>query len=214
MNLIILGPQGSGKGTQAELLAQKYNLDHFDTGNALRRVASLDTPLGREVKEIIIVKKELVPSRILKEVLHARLSSLGREQGVVFVGLPRNIEQAEYFQDALLEFGRKIDKVFFINISEQESIERISRRRSCVKCREAYILGKNLEKDGRPCAKCGGEVVQRKDDTPEGIRKRLKVYREETMPVIEYFKNKDLLAEINGEQGSEKVFAEIIKHLS
>lgn len=213
MNIIILGPQGSGKGTQAELLAKKYNLDHFDTGNALRRVALMDTPLGREVHDIVIVKKELVPSRILKEVLHVRLGSLGREQGVAFDGLPRNVEQAGYFEAALAEFGRKIDKVFFINIPENESIGRISKRRACVKCRKSLILGKDIKKEGEACPDCGGEVVQRKDDTPEGIKKRLAVYQAETSPVIKYFKDQGSLVEIDGRQEPEKVFADIEKNL-
>ena len=126
MNIIILGPQGSGKGTQAELLAQKYDLDHFDTGRVLRQVAMLDTPLGQEVHEIVIVQKGLVPSRILKEILHIRLGDIPREQGIVFDGIPRNLEQADYFEGALQEFGRKIDKVFLVNIPETESLKRIS----------------------------------------------------------------------------------------
>lgn len=183
MNIIILGPQGSGKGTQAELLAKKYNLDHFDTGRALRQIALLNTPLGKEVHEIVMVKKELVPSRLLREVLHIRLNDLPREQGIVFDGVPRNIEQAGYFEEALLEFGRKIDRVIFINISQKESLERISKRFSCEK---------------------------RADDTIEGVKKRLDIFTKETMPVIEYFEKKNLVSRINGARSVEKVFEDIL----
>jgi len=107
MNYIILGPQGSGKGTQAEFLAKKYSLDHFDAGRALRQIAMLDTSLGRKVHEIIIVKKELVPSLILEEVLRVRLADLPREQGIVFDGVPRNVEQAEYFVEIIFRESKE-----------------------------------------------------------------------------------------------------------
>ena len=210
MNLIILGPQGSGKGTQAKLLAEKYNLDHFDTGKALRQVSMLDTSLGKEVYEIVIVKKELVPSRILKEVLQFRLNDLSREQGIVFDGIPRNLEQALYFREALREFGRKIDKIIFVDISKEESINRISKRFACDDCKEAVAL----EKDAAPiCPKCSGKLSQRADDTKEGVEKRLQVFRSETLPVVEFFEKEGLVLKINGEQEAQEVFAEILNKL-
>ncbi len=212
MNIIILGQQGSGKGTQAELLAKKYGLDHFDAGHALRQISLLDTPLGKEVNEIVMVKKELVPSRLLKEVLHIRLNDLGREQGMVFDGVPRNLEQAIYFQEALREFGRKIDQVIFVNISKEESLKRIGKRFSCEKCKEAVALTGNGKK--LVCSKCGGKLVQRSDDTKEGVEKRLSIFEAETMPVIEYFKKERLVSKINGEQSKEKVFEELLKKLN
>jgi len=210
MNIVILGPQGSGKGTQAKLIAQKFSLDHFDMGKALRQVALLDTPLGREVHEIIMVKKELVPSRLLREVLHIRLNDLGREQGIIFDGVPRNVEQAVYFEEALQEFGRKIDRVIFVDISKEESLKRIGKRFSCEDCKEAVIL---KEGEAEACAKCGGKLSQRADDTKEGIEKRLGIFREETVPVIEYFEKKNLVSKINGAQSVEEVFGDILKVL-
>ncbi|MFA6973895.1 MAG: nucleoside monophosphate kinase [Parcubacteria group bacterium] len=213
MNIIILGPQGSGKGTQAELLAKKYNLEHFDTGKSLRQVALLDTSLGKEIHEIIMVRKELVPSRILREILHLELNSLPREQGIVFDGIPRNAEQAEYFDAALQEFGRKVDKVFFIKLSEEEAIGRISKRWVCRKCKNNLIMGKDIHSEGEKCPQCGGEVVQREDDSPSGVRKRLAIFQEDTMPVIEKYKEKGLVVEISGAQPIEKVLADIEKNL-
>lgn len=213
MNIVILGPQGSGKGTQSEMVAQKYNAEHFDTGKVLRQVSKMDTPLGREIYEIVIEKKELVPSRILKEILHLRLNDLQREQNIVFDGVPRNMEQAEYFEEALSEFGRKLDKVFFIDISEKESVTRISKRWICSKCRKILIMGEDIKKTDDVCPKCGGEIAQRADDTPEGVKKRLEIYRKETIPVLNFFKKEGLLIEINGEQPIEKVFEDIVKFL-
>ena len=211
MNIVILGPQGSGKGTQAKLLAEKFGWDHFDTGKALRQVALLDTPLGREINEIVMIKKELVPSRILKEVLHIHLNDLFREQGIVFDGVPRNMEQAEYFEKALKEFGRKIERVLWVDITKEESLKRISRRFFCEQCKEPVIL---KAEDELMCQKCGGNLVQRADDTKEGVEKRLAIFRAETMPVLEYFEKKNLLSRIDGVQSVEKVFEAILRVLS
>ncbi|PIP27286.1 MAG: hypothetical protein COX30_02815 [Candidatus Moranbacteria bacterium CG23_combo_of_CG06-09_8_20_14_all_39_10] len=213
MNIIILGQQGSGKGTQAEILAQKFDLIHIDMGKTLREVAKADTPLGREIYAIQNVTKTLVPSRILREVLHFKLNSIPREQGIVFDGVPRAIDQAEYIEEALLEFGRKIDAVFFINISEDEAIKRISKRWVCKECRAVFIRGKDVKNEQDRCSQCSGELTQRMDDTVSGIKKRLQVFNLETMPVINYFKGKGLLVEIAGEQSVEKVSEEIVKIL-
>jgi len=213
MNIIILGQQGSGKGTQAKLLAQKYALEHIDMGKTLRQMAKVGTPLAKEIYDIQNVTKTLVPSRILKEVLHLKLNSLSREQGIVFDGVPRTLDQAQYIGEALQEFGRKIDKVFFVNISKAETIARISRRFLCDDCRENLILDKDILTQADPCPKCGGKIMQRIDDTPEGIKKRLQVFAQETLPVIEYFKQQDLLVEVDGAQSIEKVFADIAKNI-
>jgi adenylate kinase len=213
VNLVILGPQGSGKGTQSEMVAQKYEAEHFDTGKLLRQISKTDTPLGKEIHEIVIEKKELVPSKILREILHLRLNDLQREQSIVFDGVPRNTEQARYFEEALQEFGRKLDKVFFINISEEESIKRISKRWICKKCRKILIMGKDIKNHSEVCPKCGNEIAQRADDTPEGVKKRLGIYQKETIPVLDFFKKEGLLVEINGEQSIKKVFEDIIKIL-
>jgi adenylate kinase len=211
MNIVILGQQGSGKGTQAKLLAKKFKLDHFDTGKALRQIAAMDTDLGKEVYEIIMVRKELVPSRILREVLHIRLNDLGRKQGVVFDGVPRNVEQVAYFELALKEFGRKIDRVIFVDISSEESLKRIGKRFSCENCKEALICEE--DNDAPVCPKCLGKLLQRADDTEEGIKKRLNIFEEETIPVIKYFEKNNLVSRINGEKNVEEVFEDIIKAL-
>jgi adenylate kinase len=213
MNLVILGPQGSGKGTQAEKLARKFNLEHIDMGKFLREVAKQDTPLGREVYNIQNVSRTLVPSRILEEVLSMKINSLPREQGVLFEGVPRNVDQAEYFEKAMLESGRHIDKVIVINISKEESFRRISKRWVCKKCRKVLIMGEDIGKPEDKCPDCGGEVIQRKDDVREGIETRLKIFEEETKPVIEYFDKKRLAININGEQAQEEVFGEILSKL-
>lgn len=214
MNIIILGPQGSGKGTQAELLAQKFNLEHIDMGGTLRELAKMDTPLGKEIHKTINVNKGLIPDGLLKEMLRLKFGSLPREEGIVLDGAPRTLEQAKFLESLLQEYGKKIDKVFFVNISEKESINRISKRWNCDKCKAILIMGKDIKRDKEKCPKCQGDIFQREDDTEKGVKKRLEVFRRETMPVVEYYREKGILAEINGEQEVEKVFEEINKYLS
>jgi len=215
MNFIVLGPQGSGKGTQAEILAKKYNLEHIEMGKFLREVAKTNTDLGRKVHEIINVRKELVDDKILKKVLHIKLADIPREQGIVFDGVPRRQDQKEYLENALREFGRKIDAVILVNIPEEESVKRISRRWICEKNQHPLIMGVDVQSEKDRCPFDGSKIFQRLDDTPEGARKRLRVYQEETVPVIEDFRRRGLLIKIDGtpkiEEVSQKIFSEIEK---
>lgn len=213
MNIIILGPQGSGKGTQAELLAKKFKLEHIDMGRYLREAASLKTSLGREINEIINIKKELVSDRILKKVVEIKLKELPREQGIVFDGVPRNKNQLVYVEEVITEVGRKINLVIALDLSEAESIERIAARRVCSQCKKVYILGKDQEAKSGICSQCGGLVVQRVDDTPEGVKKRLRIFKEETLPIINYYQKQDKLIKIDGDQSIEKVFQSIVKKI-
>lgn len=213
MNLVIFGPQGSGKGTQAEKLAQKFDAEHIDMGKFLREVASLNTPLGREVWQIQNVTKTLVPARILEEVFTIKLNSLPREKSIVFDGFPRNADQAQYFEKTMSEFGRHTDAAILIDLSEEESFRRISNRWICAKCKKVFIMGRDILNEKERCPACGGEIIQRTDDTKEGIAKRLAVFKEETLPVIEYYKEQGKLLEINGEQTPEEVFEEILEKL-
>lgn len=213
MNIVVLGPPGSGKGSQSNFLMEKFHLEHVDVGRFLREAAKIDSPLGKEISEIIFVKKTLVPSHILKEVLHLKLGSVPREQGLVFDGVPRALDQMQYIDEALLEFGRKIDKVFFIKVSKEEVMNRISKRWVCENCKDILIMGKDVQKEDDVCQKCQGKIIKRPDDTAEGIEKRWGVFEKETMPVIEEYKKRGVVAEINGEQTKQEVFAEILQSI-
>lgn len=213
MNIVILGQQGSGKGTQAERLAQKFDLEHIDMGKTLREVAIQDTPLGREIYKIQNVTNTLVPNRILRELLHLKLGSIPAKKGIIFDGVPRTLDQADDLEKALLEHGRKIDCVLFISIPEEETIKRISKRRICGNCKTILIMGKDVKNEDDPCTTCGGKISQREDDTAEGIKKRLEVFQQETVPVINYYKKNNILAEISGQQPIEKVFEAVVKNI-
>lgn len=213
MNIIVLGPQGSGKDTQTEMLAEKFNLERINMGNFLREVAKQNTPLGKEIYHYQNVAGAMVPSRILKEVLEIKLKSLPREQSVVFEGVPRTMDQAEYFDEIILESGRHIDSVIYINISEEETVKRISKRWICSDCKKILIKGKDIKSENEKCPECSGKIMQRIDDTEEVIKKRLKVFRDETIPVIEHYKKQEKLIEVDGAQTIEKVFEDILKKI-
>lgn len=213
MNLVILGPQGSGKGTQAEKLAREFDAEHIDMGKFLREVAKQDTPLGKEVWNIQNVTKKLVPKRILEEVFTIKLNDISREKSIVFDGFPRNIDQAQYFEKAMKEFGRETDAVIFIKLSKEESFKRISKRFICEKCKRVFILGKDIKSEKEKCIDCGGKIIKRTDDTKDGIEKRLSVFEEETLPIVEYYRRENKLIEIDGARSIDEVFSEIIKKL-
>jgi len=213
MNIVILGPQGSGKDTQTEMLAEKFSLERVNMGNFLREVAKLDTPLGKEIYQYQNVAGAMVPSRILKEVLGIKLASFAREQNIIFEGVPRTMEQAEYFDRILLESGRHVDKIVYINIPEEETLKRISKRWMCQKCKRILIKGKDIQSEEEKCPDCAGEIMQRIDDTKEVIMKRLKVFQNETIPVIKHYKKQGKLVEVDGCQTIEKVFQDILSRL-
>lgn len=214
MNLIILGPQGSGKGTQALFLAEHFGATHIEVGRMLRKMAREDSELGKELYEIIHVKKDLVSDKIVLKSLIEEFKKVDPERGIILDGAPRRIEQIKEVERAFDDSGRKIDKIVFLNISDEESIERVSKRYSCPKCRKHFALGENLLDPNDLCPDCGSHVEQRKDDTEEGIKKRLSIFKEQTLPVVEYYRDKGVLAEIDGTKSKKEIFDDIINKLN
>ena len=212
MNIIVLGPQGSGKGTQAKMLAEKFGLEHVEMGKFLREVAKTDTELGKKIHEIINIQGKLVNDKILKKVLHIKLADMPREQGIIFDGVPRRQDQLEYFEDAMQEFGRKIDTVLNINIPEEESIGRLSKRWVCKK-EHILIMGKDIKSEDEKCPVCGSDISQRIDDTPERIKTRLGIYYEDTKGVIDFYRQKGIEVEIDGTSSIEEVQKSILAEL-
>ncbi len=204
MNIILVGIQGSGKGTQAKFLSKKFKLCHISTGNLLRNIT------GDRKKEIdsLINNGKLVPDKTILEILKERMIQDDCENGIILDGFPRNIEQAK-----LLEKELNIQKVIEIQISDQESEKRLMGRISCPKCGIDYNIytAPKPQKEGF-CDKCGSQLTRRKDDNEESIKKRIKTYHEETKPILNYYKNK--LITVNGEQSIEDVSKEILKKIS
>ncbi len=203
-----MGPQGSGKGTQTRMLAEKYGLQIFETGSVLREIASQKTEVGRKIDEIINKKGQFVPWDLMKkEVFDWGINKLDKNRGIVFDGTPRIVKEIEYWNEKL---DRKIDYVFYVDISEEESIKRLSVRKQCRENKHLLIVGKDLKEKDTKCPICGGEVYRREDDTPEKILKRLEWNKELLGPVIKYYEDKNMLIKINGEQGVGDVFREIV----
>jgi len=213
MNIIILGPQGSGKGTQALFISEKLNAIHIDLGKTLRRLAKEDSPLGKELYEMVHVKKELVSDDVIEKVLAEEFKKIPMEKGIILDGAPRRIDQIEDVEQAFADSGRRIDRIIFINIPEEESIERVSKRYSCPKCHKHFALGENLESPSDLCPDCSSPVEQRKDDTEEGILKRLAIFKEQTIPVIEYFRKRNVLIEVDGTKSKMEILNEILEKL-
>jgi len=208
MNIILLGGPGAGKGTQAKLIVEKYGIPQISTGDMLREAVKQGTELGKKAKEYMD-KGELVPDEIVIGIVKERLKQPDCEKGFILDGFPRTIAQAEALDKMLEELGKKIDAVINIHVPEEEIIKRIVNRRTCKKCGAIYHLIYSPPKEPNKCDKCGGELYQRDDDKEETVRERLRVYREQTEPLIEYYKKKGILYNVDGTKDINGVFEEI-----
>lgn len=213
--IILLGPPGSGKGTQAKLLVKKFGLEYFGSGDSLRARQKLDDFTGKKLKKVMR-KGELVPSFIISKLWIDKLGKFKKKirlNGFAIDGSPRKMLEAKLFDEAMRWYEwQKRAKVILIDISRKESLNRLTKRRICKKCgRLIPWLGalKKLKK----CDKCAGPLITRQDDRPGAIKKRLEEFKNEVMPVINYYKKQGKLIKINGEQSIKRVFKDILKAL-
>ena len=204
MNYIFLGMPGSGKGTQAEVLAEKLNIPIISTGNCFRKNIKDETELGLKVKDIL-AKGDLVPDEITFEMLKGEIESMDTSNGLILDGYPRSIRQAELLKESL-----NIDIVLNIELSEDQVLLRIGGRRTC-KCGETYHIKFNPPKQENICDKCGKELYIRDDSKEETIKNRLKVYKEQTTPLIDFYKEQ--IISIDGNPPIPEVTEEIFKKL-
>lgn len=208
---ILLGPPGSGKSTEAKILGEKRELRHIEMGSELRKVAAEESPLGTLVNEIIYQKKELVPDGIVGEVLLHALE--GVETGVLLDGAPRQLSQIDEVEAALGKYHRSIEKIIYLSLSLEDCVARISKRFLCEECKAAYKQGVDREVETGICSKCQGRVAQRHDDTPEGVAKRYQVFQTQTVPVIDFFREKGMVVEVGALGDPEVIADEIMKAL-
>ena len=204
MNIILLGPQGSGKGTQAELLVTKYGLLHFEAGRVLRSIPEVQDTLNRG---------ELVTDEYVRLIAWDFINKHNKNQGFLFDGYPRSVAQYEHLKDMLMKFGKKLDAVINIEISAEESIRRLSGRRTCTKCGETYNVITADQPKGERCDKCGGVLVQRADDQPEAVKRRLEIYRQQTHAVFEKAVREGIGFEVSGEQAIADIHDQIVSRL-
>lgn len=208
MRIIMMGPPGAGKGSQAKIIAKEYSIPHISTGDMFRSALKNETPMGLKAKEFMD-KGELVPDSVVNGLVEERISQDDCKNGYVLDGYPRTINQADALSDILEDKQQEIDVVISIDTSDETVIKRLTGRRVCVSCGAIYHVDNNPPEEQGVCDLCEGEVVQREDDKEETVRNRLEVYKKQTKPLIEYYEKKDLLVEVDGEQELSDVFADI-----
>ncbi len=206
--LIFLGPPGSGKGTQADLVQSKYGWLHLSTGDLFRENIAKGTPLGLQVKDILASGK-LVPDDITVAMVMERLQAPDTADGVVFDGFPRTLGQAEALKGALARAGKAIDGAIEFQIPDRAIVERLSARRSCPTCGSVYNLVSKPPLKDEVCDTDGTQLVQRNDDRPEVIQNRLDVYHRQTAPLIDYYRNEGALRAVDATQDIQVVQAEV-----
>ncbi|MFQ6051660.1 MAG: adenylate kinase [Candidatus Hydrothermarchaeota archaeon] len=212
MHLILLGAPGAGKGTQAKMVAEKFGIPHIATGDILREAVKEGTQLGKEAVKYM-EKGKLVPDEIVIGIIEERLREDDCKKGFVLDGFPRTIAQAEALDSVLDKIGIDLDLVIDLKVDKEELVRRISQRRICRSCEKPYHLTFNPPKVSGVCDECGGELYQRSDDTEETVRKRISVYEEQTFPLIDYYKKKGILKEVDGNRPIEEISESINKLL-
>ncbi|MBN2260245.1 MAG: adenylate kinase [Clostridiales bacterium] len=209
MKLVLLGPPGAGKGTQAASIVEKYNLPHISTGDIFRKNLKEGTELGLKAKSFMD-RGELVPDSLVVEIVVDRLSEGDTANGYLLDGFPRTVVQAEYLNDFLEKNDDHLDYVLNIKVDPNVLVERAVGRRICKDCGATYHVDFNPSQVEGVCDKCGGELYQRSDDNEETVTNRIKVYTDETSPLIEYYNDKKLLVDINGQKDISDVFTDIV----
>ncbi|MGB2706409.1 MAG: adenylate kinase [Candidatus Omnitrophota bacterium] len=210
MNIVLLGPPGAGKGTQAKVLCERFGFLHVSTGDMLREAVKNGTKIGKEAKSYM-ERGELVPDEIVTAIVTERIERSGPDAGFLLDGFPRNEAQANELDCALGKMGKKLDMVLYLKTSAQVSIERLSGRRVCVKCGANFHVKNMPPKKGGICDYCQGELIHRDDDKEGTVKKRLIVYEEETKSLIDYYRKKGILRELSGDLDVDELFGEVKK---
>lgn len=212
MNLVLLGPPGAGKGTQAELIVEKFNIPHISTGDIFRSAMKEGTPLGMEAKRFMD-SGQLVPDEVVVRIVKERLAKGDCHKGFLLDGFPRTIFQADALAAFLKENNREVTAVINIEVDPQILLKRLTGRRVCRNCAAVYHTETKPSKVAGVCDHCGGEVYQRDDDTPETVRRRLEVYQAQTEPLINYYHALGLLFSFDGQLAITALFERICKLL-
>jgi adenylate kinase len=213
--LVLFGPPGAGKGTQAQLLAGHLEVQPISTGNLFRSNVEQETPLGLKASSYMS-QGLLVPDEVTIDIVLDTVLSINSDEGFILDGFPRNPAQAVALEEALKRRSRPLDLVVYIEVPERVTISRVTGRWVCRDCQTPYTLETSEQPDGsmdKTCERCGGELYRRNDDTPEAVKKRIEVYNGETLPVLEFYRERSLLAAVSGVGTVDDVFYRVIKEI-
>jgi adenylate kinase len=213
MYLVLLGAPGAGKGTQAAIISQKTGLTHIASGDLFRQAVQKGTELGKLVKSYMD-KGELAPDEVTIKVIMERLGEPDCKKGCIFDGFPRTLDQAKALEEKLSEQNKGIDKAVFIDVPDEELMKRLGGRWTCKSCQAVYHEVASPPKVAGKCDKCGGELYQRPDDNEATIRERLKVYFNQTTPVLEYYKSNGKLIAVDGKLSIDEVAEKVVGALN
>jgi len=197
MKLILLGPPGAGKGTQAKMLTEEYSIPQISTGDILRAAVKDGTAMGLKAKEYMNAGG-LVPDEVVVGIVRDRLQEADCKNGFILDGFPRTVAQADALQDSLQEMNKELDRVISLEVDAEALVARLTGRRTCKQCGRGYHVSFDPSRQADVCDICGGLLIQRDDDQEETIRKRLQVYAEQTSPLISYYRETGLLLELDG----------------
>jgi len=206
--LVLLGPPGSGKGTQANALHEKWGIAHISSGDLLRANVKDGTTLGQRAKPYMD-RGDLVPDELILDMVEKRMSEPDAQRGFALDGFPRTVAQAGALERRMAGMGQPLDGVIYLNVPEQELLRRLSGRRTCFQCNAIYQIHTMAPKVEGVCDRCGGALIQRDDEKEEVVRNRLEVYTAQTAPLLKYYRDLGLLHEIDGTIGVENVMAAI-----
>ncbi len=209
MNLILLGPPGAGKGTQATMLTERFGIPQISTGDILRGAVKEGTPMGIKAKGFMDAGA-LVPDEVVVGIVRERLQKPDCGAGFILDGFPRTVAQADALKENLRQLGKNLDAVISLEVDVEALVERLTGRRTCRKCGRGYHLKFDPPRQAGTCDACGGELYQRDDDREETIRKRLQVYQEQTSPLVEYYRREGLLRTVDGMREIQDVQGEIL----
>jgi len=212
MKLILLGPPGAGKGTQAKMLTEKFSIPQISTGDILRAAVKAGTPMGRKAKEFMDAGG-LVPDEVVVGIVRDRLQEADCKNGFILDGFPRTVAQADALQTSLEEMGKGLDRVISLAVDAEALVERLTGRRTCKQCGRGYHVTFDPPRQAGVCDACGGDLFQRDDDREETIRKRLQVYEDQTAPLISYYRQAGVLMELDGMQPIPQVQEQMLSLL-
>jgi adenylate kinase len=197
MKIILLGPPGAGKGTQAALLVEKYAVPQISTGDMLRAAVAEQSPMGIKAKAYMDAG-DLVPDDVVVGIVRERLQQADCDQGFILDGFPRTVVQADALKQVLVELDKQLDAAISLKVDTEALVERLTGRRTCSKCGKGFHLRFDPPPEGGRCSACDGQLVQRADDQEETIRQRMAVYRQQTAPLEDYYQAEDLLVTVDG----------------